>query len=67
MSGTWELFAFTHPTRKKGSTLHSMTLLFIGCMKNSVSKIGCNYFWPGLIDLGNKTLPKLASWKLIKV
>jgi hypothetical protein len=39
--------------------LHSMTRLLIWLHGNSILKIGCHYFWPGLIiiALPKNTLP----------
>jgi hypothetical protein len=55
------------PTTNKIFCLWSegYSLFFNWLHENSIPKIGCDYFWPGLIDLGNNTLPKLASWKLL--
>jgi hypothetical protein len=40
------------PTRKNGGRQLSMTRLLMGCMEISYNpKIGCHYFWPGLIAL----------------
>jgi hypothetical protein len=33
-----------------------MTQLLIGCMEILFLKIGCHYFWPGLIVLPKNTL-----------
>jgi len=62
-------FATAQPLIKSSASgVHEGYSLFFNWLhENSIPKIGCDYFWPGLIDLGNNTLPKLASWKLIKV
>ncbi len=38
-----------------------MTQLLIGCMDLFFSKIGCHYFWPGLIAPPKKTLPNTRT------
>jgi len=41
--------------------LHSMTQLSHWLHANSIPKIGCHYFWPGLLALPKNTLPNALS------
>jgi hypothetical protein len=35
--------------------------------ENSIPKIGCHYFWPGLIALPKNTLPiHIQSWDIMR-
>jgi hypothetical protein len=43
-----------------------MTQLLIGCNRNSICKISCHYFWPGLIALPKNTLPIQSFWKIVE-
>jgi hypothetical protein len=45
-----------HPQQKKRRHLHSMTQLLFWLHGNSIPKIGCHYFWLGLIALPRNTL-----------
>jgi hypothetical protein len=47
--------------KEEDRTLHSMTQLSHWLHANSISKIGCRYFWPGLIALPKNTLPNVLS------
>jgi hypothetical protein len=48
-------FALTRKKKKGGSSLHNATSHWLH--GNSIPKIGCHYFWPGLIALPKNTLP----------
>ncbi len=55
------------PTRKKREPLHSLTQLLIWLHGNSITKIGCHYFWPGLIALPKNTLPIIMKASNINI
>jgi hypothetical protein len=67
MLGTWELFALTPsssspPTHKKEKGAPSLLDTTSHWLhENSITKIGCLYFWPGLIALPKNTLPKMMK------
>jgi len=51
---------FTHKKRKvEALSLHDMTSHWLH--GNSIPKIGCHYFWPGLRALPKNTLPSILT------
>ncbi len=54
----------THKRERGALSLHDTTSHWLH--GNSIHKIGCHYFWPGLIALPKNTPPIQSFWKMVE-